>query len=1000
MGESRRRKTPPSAARSARPARPAAQPPRARPAPPHTGAALRWSAPSPRIEAWFSAAWVLPSILALGLALRLVHQVALAGSPFFDSLVLDARYYDAWARDIAGGAWIGKAAFWVDPLYAYLLGIIYRVAGHNLLWTRILNVACGLATAWLTAQIARRVWQSRAAAALAALAAVTFVPAFYFEGQSEKTAVTLVLVTAAVALFLRTSTRAVLAAGIVTGLATLARGNALLFAPFAVACLLLGWDRMAEDGAPLPQRARQTRAALFLLGMLPVVALATLHNWLAVHELVPTTTNLGVNLYLGNHSGNDYGFYEPPDFLRPETGDELPDFRAEAQRRTGREMTDAQLSSYWQGQALSEMAANPGLSLLRTVRKAYLTLNDTEIPDNEDVSMVAHWSPVLHAPLLWMGELVPLALLGAVVGWRRRGVRIVVAIAAVYLASLLPFFVMSRLRIQMVPLLCVLAGGALVWLIDVARQRRTRSLWAALAVLLPAAALAYYQTPTLAHRRASGLAIAWNNLGSSFAHDGQPQQAINAYQQAIATDVAAVPASLRAVADLYRQQGDLSHAESALRQLVEVRPQSQSARAALNQLYTQMLSDPRWSNDAAFRARAQHVGSAAPAPAAAAAPPAAPADPVAAAMAQARTLARAGHTDDAIRVMQDAVRKGPYDENLHYMLGETMAKHAKPDELVQFFSSEVAHDEKPQTSHYYWAIGLANGGDIPAAIAQLQEALAIDPAHEVSQREWGLLLEQQGQPDAALEHLLEATRIHPDFKAAWDDAARIAAANGRGAEAETYRQRAAAADPNSDRRYLHWARYLHEHQRDRAAWVELQHWLDGHSSDAEGLALREQIRPNLDAATLAALSAPPTPVAAGPAIATASGLDATARATLQARLQQQPGSTAWISYDGRDAGAQALANDLVATFRTAGWQVADAGPVSFPLRPGLFVFVADQPSAATQAVTEGLTAGGLTHTFASEYRSYSDERRRADPNWRGVSFAPQQEFAIVVGRRG
>ncbi len=999
MGEKRRKQAVAAGERRARTTTPTPPAPRRPPVPRgrahHGGGALGWQTPNPRLEAWLGAGWVLIAVLALGLALRLAHFVALSSSPFFSSLVLDARYYDAWARDIAGGQWIGKAAFWVDPLYAYLLGIVYAVLGHDLLWPRLINIACGLATAALVADIARRVWDSRAAAVLAAFGAVTFVPAYYFEGQTEKTAVTVVLIVAALALFLRGTRRAILVAGIVTGLAALARGNALLFAPFAVLTLWFGWE---HDGAPGPSGERRARAGLFLAGMVPIVLLATLHNYLAVGAFVPTTTNLGINLYLGNHPGNPYGRYTPPDFLHPETGDELPDFRAEAKRRSGQDMTDAQLSSYWTGQTLATIAADPGLFITRTANKFFLTLNDGEIPDNEDVSMVAEWSPVLHAPWLWMGELVPLALLGAIVGWRRRGVRIVAAAAAIYLVGLLPFFIMARLRVQMVPLFCILAGGALVWLIGAVMERRTRALLAAAAVIVPAAAFAYFQTDEMAAHHRSNLAIAWNNLGSTFVQTQRPDDAINAYKRAIAIDVRSVPASLRALADLQRQQGDLAAAEATLRQLVELRPQSPSARDSLRQVYALMLADPRWQNDSAVRGRAQRLSSGAPS---APAPPSAAAAPVAngadSAIARARALAKQGRTPDAIRVMQDAVRNGPYDENLHYMLGETMAKHAPPQELVEFFSSEVGHDEKPQTSHYYWAVGLARGGDIPGAIAQLQQALDIDPAHEMSQRQWGLLLEQQGQPDAALEHFLEATRIHPDFKPAWEDAARIADQQGKSEDAAQYRARAAAAK-DSDRRWLHWARYLTDHQRYKAAWIELGHLLAVQPNDPEALALREQIRPHLDAATLAALSAPPTP---RPAAAAASGrFDSAARSALIDRLRDQSGATAWISFDGRDAGAKQLATDLTASFREAGWQVADPQPVSFPLRPGMFLFVADEPSPQSDAVGAALDAAGLAHTAASGYRDFSADKLRTDPNWRGVTFAPQQGFALVVGRAG
>src|SRR3989442_1006460 len=80
------------------------------------------------------------------------------------AVVLDARYYDAWARDIAGGAWIGKAPAWVDPLYAYVLGVVYAVAGHHLVLARILNAVFGVVTVLLVARLAYHVWRSRAAA--------------------------------------------------------------------------------------------------------------------------------------------------------------------------------------------------------------------------------------------------------------------------------------------------------------------------------------------------------------------------------------------------------------------------------------------------------------------------------------------------------------------------------------------------------------------------------------------------------------------------------------------------------------------------------------------------------------------------------------------------------------------------------------------------------------------------------------------------------------------
>ena len=48
----------------------------------------------------------------------------------------DARGYDAWARRLAAGDWIGTDVFYQAPLYPYFLGVVYALAGHDLLAVR------------------------------------------------------------------------------------------------------------------------------------------------------------------------------------------------------------------------------------------------------------------------------------------------------------------------------------------------------------------------------------------------------------------------------------------------------------------------------------------------------------------------------------------------------------------------------------------------------------------------------------------------------------------------------------------------------------------------------------------------------------------------------------------------------------------------------------------------------------------------------------------------
>ncbi len=576
------------------------------------------------LEDWAGRPWVLPAVLALALALRVAHLLWFRASPFFATLTLDARYYDDWAQRIAGGEWVGHSSFWVDPLFAYLLGVVYTWFGHDVLLPRLLNLVCGVLTVWLVARIARRAWGSQAAAVAAALAVALFVPAIHFEAQVEKTALSVLLLAAALDAFLIGTSGAIALAGVATGLSVLARGNALAFVPLAALVLVLGWDR--EPGDPLTATGgnRWRRAALFLAGALPLIGLATLHNYAASGEFVPTTTNLGINLYLGNHAGNQYGYYEPPDFLHPSTDSEMPDFRAEAQRRGAGALSDRALSDYWASAAGDAVRANLGLSISRTIHKLQLALNNDEVPDSEDVAILAAWSPVLRAPVLWFGQLVALAALGVVLGWRRRAVRVLLAVALVYLASLLPFFIFARLRVQMLPPLAVLAGGGLAWFAAAVRARQGRPVAIAAAIVGLVGLAVWYQPSWMAQRRVGSLAIGWHNIGAGFADRGQRDAARDAFARAAAIDANAVPASLRMLATYYREDGDYPRAEETLRELIAVRPDSRSARAQLDGLYAAMLADPRWRDDAAL-ARRRAAFASGGSGAGSAAPPAAPA---------------------------------------------------------------------------------------------------------------------------------------------------------------------------------------------------------------------------------------------------------------------------------------------------------------------------------------------------------------------------------------
>ena len=167
----------------------------------------------------------LTATLVLAAVLRAVHIFALKKLPVFDVLILDSWMYDEWAQRIASSDWLGGArAFYMDPLYPYFLAVLYRLFGRDLLVVRLVQASLGVGTCALVAVLGRRV-AGRSVGNVAALLMAVSRPAIFQEGEIEKTALGMFLVTAALVLALRPSLRSRFAAGATMGLAALARGN-------------------------------------------------------------------------------------------------------------------------------------------------------------------------------------------------------------------------------------------------------------------------------------------------------------------------------------------------------------------------------------------------------------------------------------------------------------------------------------------------------------------------------------------------------------------------------------------------------------------------------------------------------------------------------------------------------------------------------------------------------------------------------------------------------
>jgi tetratricopeptide (TPR) repeat protein len=414
----------------------------------------------------------LVSILIFAAALRIAHLLALRHLPLFDNLILDSQFYDGVAQRIAAGDWLnGDHVFYTDPLYPYVVALIYRFVGHDVLVVRLFQVTLGVMTCGLVAVIGRRVG-GKTVGNLAALMLAVYKPAIFQEVEFEKTALGVFLITLSLMFAMRKSFKAHLAAGICLGLASLARGNMLMMAPIGALYFLTMPTISKRAVSPAPHVGIQMKdrligqpglsAAVFLLGFFVALGPIIWRNYWVSGELILTTYQAGANFYTGNNPANGTGVFQNVPFVRPQTIYEENDFKAEAEARSGRRLSPSEVSSFWFKEGLKHITAHPGFAARVIYQKFALFWSDYEVTDAWDMYFLRRYSPVMAMPLLGMGLLLPLAVLGVLVGFRKsRDIRLLTGYVIVYSISVIIFFVFSRYRIYVVPALAVLAASPL-----------------------------------------------------------------------------------------------------------------------------------------------------------------------------------------------------------------------------------------------------------------------------------------------------------------------------------------------------------------------------------------------------------------------------------------------------------------------------------------------------------------------------------------------------------
>jgi len=537
------------------------------------------SAPSSRSAQRDHFVWGL-AVFGFALLLRGLQVWQLNESVASDMILGDAQNYDARAREIAGGDWIGDEVFYQAPLYSYFLAVLYRFIGDAPLVVRLVQMVLGAASCVFLTQAGWRFFGKPAGLAAGLLLAV-YAPAIFFDSMLQKSCIDVFLVCASLWILSQIDSRRSLGLcfglGASLGVLVLSRENALVFCLVLLFWLLLlpavGWSR------------RVAFAASFAAGIALVLLPVAVRNASVSGDFHLTTSQFGHNFYIGNNEAAD-GTYKPLLFARGDPRVEIQDAIDLAEKISGRELSRGEVSDFYFQRGLRFIESQPGDWLRLMLRKLRLAFNAVEIVDTEDQYTHADWSFVLRWTGLVMhfGLLAPLAFLGVWVTWPQRSRLLpLYLLASSYTAGLLIFYVFARYRMPLVPFVVLFAAAGVCGFGGFIRGRTAGQI-AALGLSLLALTI-FCNWPMIEVDRMRS--VTHFNIGNELAARERVDEGAHHYREAIRLDADNALANHNLGA-LLAERGQLAQAKAHFERALEITPHYVQARSNLARVHNDL----------------------------------------------------------------------------------------------------------------------------------------------------------------------------------------------------------------------------------------------------------------------------------------------------------------------------------------------------------------------------------------------------------------------------
>lgn len=499
-------------------------------------------------------------IFLLALLIRTVNLILISDNPYFENPVMDEFYHDEWAREIASGNWTVNIPFYRAPAYAFLLGAVYSVFGHNFFIARMIGSIFGALNCVLIFFLAKHLF-NRKAGILAGIFACFYGMFLYYDSSLLTVYLEIFLYLMWLVWLVKAMEKPGLIpwllSGLFFGLGAITRPNILVFIPVVILLIFYFYRKTNII-------VKFRYAGIFLIGLLIFVSLVAYINLKHGNDFVLVAWNGGINFFLGNNeSANGWSATSP--MLRGTWFGGYNDAIIIAENSAGSNLHPSGVSAFWFQKGLEFIKTDFSGWISLTVKKAYLFLTNYEIPNNQSIKYIQGYSILQRLPLFSFLTAISLGLCGALFTIKRNKKRwILFLFMFTYTISMIAFFVNARYRMPIIPILIIFGAGGVLYFFQEIDRRKWKNVAAfgglVLSVILLSTSNFYgirFHESSSSHfslgnqyasssnfnravmefelsiRSDPANVLAWNNLASALAQNGRYNEAYDALEMSL-----------------------------------------------------------------------------------------------------------------------------------------------------------------------------------------------------------------------------------------------------------------------------------------------------------------------------------------------------------------------------------------------------------------------------------------------------------------------------------